>query len=143
MRVMLFHKINEAAIRLEPTPETLEAFRQMDAFIEELVKAGIFVAAAGLKPTSQARRLVYDGRGNVAVTDGPFTETAEVIAGFSIWEVKDMDEAMAWIARFPASDQAGSLEVRPFLEAADMGDLITPEDKANPRTGDRGKLGVA
>jgi hypothetical protein len=54
-----------------------------------------------------------------------------------------MAEALAWIARFPASDQAGSLEVRPFLEAADMDDLLTAEDKAGPRTGERGKLGVA
>ena len=143
MRVMLFHKIREAALKLEPTPEMLEAFRKMDEFTEELVKAGVFVAAAGLKSSAQSKQLIYDGRGNVVVLDGPFTETAEVIAGFSIWEVKDMAEALAWIARFPASDQAGSLEVRPFLEAADMDDLLTAEDKASPRTGERGKLGVA
>lgn len=141
MRVMVFSKVDESQ-PMTPTPEAVEAFAAMDRFMEEMVAAGVFVAAAGLKPTAQSKRLVFDGRGNVAVIDGPFTETKEVIAGFSIWEVKDMDEALAWAKRAPAH-MAGSMEIRPFMEAADLADFVTPEDLAAPRDGERGKLGVA
>ena len=100
MRVMLFFKNNmDTEGGLAPTPEMLEAFKKMDEFTEELVKAGVFVAGAGLKPSAQSKRVVYDGRGGSKVIDGPFTEARELVAGFSIWEVKDMDEAMAWVAR--------------------------------------------
>ena len=75
-----------------PTPEQLEAFAAMDRFTEELVKAGVFVAAAGLKNGAQAKRIVFDGPSRTVI-DGPFAETRELVAGFSIWEVKDMDEA--------------------------------------------------
>jgi hypothetical protein len=102
----------------------------------------VFVAAAGLKPTAQSKRVLFDGRGGAIVTDGPFTETKEVIVGFSIWEVKDMDEAMAWAKRCPSSS-AGEIEIRPFMEAADLADFVTPEELATPRDGTRGKLGVA
>ncbi len=87
----------------EPTPEMVAAFAAMDGFIEELVEAGVFVAAAGLKPTAQSKRVLFDGRGGAAMIDGPFTETKEVVVGFSIWEVKDMDEALAWAKRIPAA----------------------------------------
>jgi hypothetical protein len=143
MRVMMFHKATETSEKsMEPTPEALAAFAAMDAFQEELVKAGVFVAAAGLKPTAQSKRIAYDGRGSAAVIDGPFTETKEVIAGFSIWEVKDMDEAIAWAKRAPAMGP-GEIEIRPFYEAADLADFVTPEELATPREGERGKLGVA
>lgn len=141
MRVMVFSKVDESQ-PMTPTPEAVEAFAAMDRFMEEMVAAGVFVAAAGLKPTAQSKRLVFDGRGNAAVIDGPFTETKEVIAGFSIWEVKDMDEALAWAKRAPAH-MAGSMEIRPFMEAADLADFVTPEDLAARRDGERGKLGVA
>ena len=72
----------------------------MDRFTEELVKAGVFVAAAGLKNDAQAKRIVSDGSGRTVI-DGPFAESRELVAGFSIWEVKDMDEAMAWAKRSP------------------------------------------
>jgi hypothetical protein len=141
---MVFFKAAEEP-DLAPTPEMLEAFKAMDAFTEELVKAGVFVAAAGLKPSAQSKKVVYDGRGGTRVLDGPFAEARELVAGFSIWEVKDMDEAMAWVARIPNTqpDRAGEIEVRPFYEVADLGDFATPEDLAAPRTGERGKLGVA
>jgi hypothetical protein len=102
------------------------------------------VAAAGLKPSSQSKRVAFNGN-NRTVIDGPFAEARELVAGFSIWEVKDMDEALAWVARCPnpMPDRPGEIEIRPFLEAADLADFVTPEELANPRTGERGKLGVA
>ena len=100
MRVMVFAKANEGMSVGGPTPEALEAFAAMDRFTEELVKAGVFVAAAGLKNDAQARRIVSDGSRRTVI-DGPFAESRELVAGFSIWEVKDMDEAMAWAKRAP------------------------------------------
>ena len=98
MRVMVFAKASEESEKgVAPTPEALEAFAAMDRFIEELVKAGVFVAGAGLKNSAQARRIVFEGP-RQTVIDGPFAEARELVAGFSIWEVKDMDEAMAWAA---------------------------------------------
>jgi hypothetical protein len=111
----------------------------MDRFTEELVKAGVLVAGAGLK--AEAKRIVSDGPGR-KVIDGPFAETRELIVGFSIWEVKDMDEAVAWAMRSP-NLMPGEIEIRPFLEAADLAEFLTPEELATPREGERGKLGVA
>lgn len=145
MRVMVFHTTAEVPkMDGPPTPEMLAAFAAMDKFTEELVKAGVFVAAAGLKNTAEAKRVVFEGAKRTIV-DGPFTEARELVAGFSIWEVKDMDEAMAWVARVPdpAPGQKGSLEILPFYEAADLAAFMTPEELAAPRDGERGKLGVA
>jgi hypothetical protein len=127
-----------------PSPEALEAFAAMDRFTEELVKAGVFVAAAGLKNGAEAKRIVFDGA-NRTVIDGPFAESRELVVGFSIWEVKDMDEAMAWAKRAPnpMPGQQSEMEIRPFFEAADLAGFVTPEELKAPRTGDRGKLGVA
>jgi len=142
MRVMVFFKGGEEIDNpMEPTPEMLAAFKAMDDFTEELVKAGVFVAAAGLKPSRESKRIVFKG-GKSTVIDGPFAEARELVAGFSIWEVKDMDEAVAWASRAPSSGP-GELELRPFYEAEDLGAFVTPEELANPRTGERGKLGVA
>src|SRR5262245_50967179 len=144
MRVMVFSKAAEAIDPdAAPTAEQLEAFAAMDRFIEELVRAGVFVAAAGLKNDVQAKRVLFDGEER-EVIDGPFTETKEVIAGFSIWEVKDMDEAVAWAKRAPnVSSGKGEMEIRPFYEAEDLAAFVTPEELAAPRDGERGKLGVA
>jgi len=144
MRVMVFGMAAEGdGAGMEPTPEMLEAFAAMDRFTEELVDAGVLVAGAGLKPTSESKRVVIDGD-EVAVIDGPFTETKEVVAGFYIWEVKDMDEAVAWAKRSPnPTPGRNTIEIRPFYEVADLGDFLTPEDLAAPREGDRGRLGVA
>jgi hypothetical protein len=142
---MVFSKAAEDSENgMAPTPEALEAFAAMDRFMEELVEAGVFVAAAGLKPAAQSRRILFDGRGGAVVTDGPFAESKEVIAGFSIWEVKDMDEAIAWAKRCPNPRSGPSeIEIRPFLEAADLAEFLTPEELSTPRDGERGKLGVA
>ena len=144
MRVMVFAKASENSEQgMEPTPEMIEAFAAMDRFTEELVKAGVFVAAAGLKNSAQAKRIVFDGPGRTVI-DGPFAETRELVAGFSIWEVKDMDEAMAWATRSP-NPMPGKreIEIRPFYEAEDLAEFMTPEELSAPRNGERGKLGVA
>ena len=100
MRVMVFAKTTEDSEKGASPHARVEAFAAMDRFIEELVKAGVFVAGAGLKNSAQAKRIVCEGPGRTVI-DGPFAETRELVAGFSIWEVKDMDEAMAWAKRSP------------------------------------------
>jgi hypothetical protein len=148
MRVMVFHTAEESQIGdlAEPKPEMVAAFKAMDGFTEELVKAGVFVAAAGLKPSAQSKRVEFDGRGGRGkVIDGPFAESREMVAGFSIWEVKDMDEAMAWAMKAPVMPgMRGAMEIRPFYEVADLAGFVTPEELASGgRPGERGKLGVA
>ncbi len=144
MRVMVFAKTIEGmAMSAGPTPEMLEAFAAMDKFTEELVEAGVFIAAAGLQNGAQGKRVVSDGSRRTVI-DGPFAETRELIAGFSIWEVKDMDEALAWAKRSPIMPGKTEMEIRPFYEAADLAEYVTPEELANShRDGERGKLGVA
>ena len=142
MRVMVFAIATEdVEMGAAPTPEALEAFKAMDQFTEELVKAGVLVAGAGLKPTAEGKRIAFEGASRTVI-DGPFAETKEVVAGFSIWEVKDMDEAVAWAKRSPNPGR-GVIEIRPFYEAADLAEYVTPEELAAPRDGVRGKLGVA
>jgi len=141
MRVMVF--VKAAGDGEKGAPPTAEAFEAMDRFTEELVEAGVFVAAAGLKNSADAKRIAFDGPGRMVI-DGPFAETKEVVAGFSIWEVKDIDEAVAWAKRSPNPMSGPSeIEIRPFLEAADLAEFLTPEDLSTPRTGERRKLGVA
>ncbi len=144
MRVMVFVKATEDSEKgMLPTPEMLEAFEAMDSFTEELIQAGVFVAAAGLKPSVESKRIVVDGAKRTVV-DGPFAEAKELVAGFSIWEVKDIDEAVAWAKRCPNCMPGRSeIEIRPFFEAADLAGFVSPEELAAPRDGERGKLGVA
>ena len=141
MRVMVLGKATE--VSGTGAPPTKEAFAAMDRFTEELVKAGVLVAGAGLKSGPEAKRVIIDGDRRTIV-DGPFAETRELVAGFQIWEVKDMEEALAWMQRYPSvTPGKNEIELRPFYEAADLADYLTPEDLATPRTGERGKLGVA
>ena len=141
MRVMVFAKATQDSD--QGAAPTAEAFAAMDRFIEELVKAGVFVAGAGLKNSAEAKRIVSDGARRTVI-DGPFAEARELVAGFSIWEVKDMDEAVAWAKRSPNPMSGRSeIEIRPFMEAADLAGLLTPEELATPRDGERGTLGVA
>jgi len=144
MRVMVFSKTaDDIDMTAEPTAEMLEAFAAMDRFTEELVAAGVFVAAAGLRNDATARRIRFDGSGRTVI-DGPFAETREVVVGFSIWQVRDMDEAMDWAlrARF-GPGRKGGMEIRPFYGREDLAAFMTPEELAAPRDGERGKLGVA
>ena len=135
MRVMVFGNAGDG------TPPTKEAFAAMDAFTEELVKAGVLVAGAGLQNSHQAKRITSDGS-TTRVIDGPFAETRELVAGFMIWEVKDIDEAVAWAKRNPLLGSS-ALEIRPFYEAEDLAEFMSPEELAAPREGERGRLGVA
>ena len=141
MRVMVFGKASEDSGK--GPPPTAEAFAAMDRFTEELVKAGVFVAGAGLQNGAKAKRIVCEGTARTVI-DGPFAETRELVAGFAIWEVKDMDEAVAWAKRAPNLVPGKSeIEIRPFYEVADLADVMTPEELSAPRDGERGKLGVA
>ena len=141
MRVMVFAKATEDSEK--GVPPTAEAFAAMDRFTEELVKAGVFVAAAGLKNTAEAKRIAVDGADRTVI-DGPFAGTRALVAGFSIWQVKDMDEAVAWATRCPNPMSGPSeIEIRPFFEAADLAGFLTPEELSTPHGGTRGKLGVA
>jgi hypothetical protein len=144
MRVMVFHKAAEdSKMDGPPTPEQLEEFAAMDKLTEEMVQAGVFIAAAGLKNGAEAKRIVLEGPKRTVI-DGPFAESRELVVGFSIWEVKDMDEAVAWAKRAPnAMPGKSEIEIRPFYEAADLAEFVTPEELATPREGERGKLGVA
>jgi hypothetical protein len=125
MRVMVFVKATEDSERGDPpATDMLEA---MGKFNEELVKAGILLMADGLKPTSQAKRVAFDGPGRTVI-DGPFAEIRELVAGFWLWEVRDMDEAVAWVKRCPNPMPGPSeIEIRPLYEMADFAENLTPE----------------
>jgi hypothetical protein len=100
---------------------------EMGKYNEELVEAGIMQAGEGLHPSSQGKRVRFSG-GKTSVMDGPFTETKDLIAGFWLWQVKSMDEAVEWVKRMPNPDQAeAEVEIRPVFEAEDFGDEFTPE----------------
>ncbi len=101
---------------------------EMMKFNEELVKAGIMLAGEGLKPTSKAARVRFSGNQRTVI-DGPFTETKELIAGYWLWQVKSLDEAIEWVKRCPNPMDGGDseIEIRPIFEAADFGDSLTPE----------------
>jgi hypothetical protein len=97
---------------------------EMGQYNEELVKAGVMLAAEGLHPSSKGKRVQFSGRKRTVV-DGPFAETKELIAGFWLWQVKSMDEALEWVKRSPFQDS--EVEIRPVFEAADFGAEFTPE----------------
>ena len=101
---------------------------EMGQFNEELVKAGIMLAGEGLHPSAKGKRVQFTGK-EPRVIDGPFAETKELIAGFWIWQVKSMDEAIAWVKRCPM-EEGVVLEVRPVFEAEDFGEAFTPELRA-------------
>jgi hypothetical protein len=125
MRVMVLVKATtDSEAGIMPSTELLEA---MGKFNEQLVNAGIMLAGEGLKPSSQGKRVAFDGPRR-AVIDGPFAETRELVAGFWVWEVKDMAEAVEWVKRCPNPMPGPSeIEIRPVFEIADFGDAVTPE----------------
>lgn len=116
MRVMVLGKATEDTER--GVPPTTEEFARMEAFNEELVKAGVLVAGEGLKPSSAGKRVAFDEKGASTVIDGPFAETKELVAGYSIWEVPSLDEALRWVLRAPI--RSGVVEVRPLYTADDF-----------------------
>ena len=125
MRFMVMVKATkDSEAGVMPSTEMLTA---MGKYNEELVNAGIMQAGEGLHPSSKGKRVAFDGP-NRTVTDGPFAETKELVAGFWIWEVKDMDEAVEWVKRCPNPMPGPSeIEIRPIFEAEDFGAEFTPE----------------
>ena len=125
MRVMVLVKATvDSEAGAMPSSELLEA---MGRYNELLVEAGIMKGGDGLQPSSKGKRVAFDGDKR-AVIDGPFTETKEIVAGYWLWEVKDMDEAVAWAKRCPNPMPGPSeLEIRPFYEMEDFGEAVTPE----------------
>ena len=121
MRVMVLVKATEDSEKGSfPTPESLAMLEAMGKFHEELVKAGIMQAGEGLRPSSEGKRIAFDGPGRTVI-DGPFSATRELVAGFWLWEVKDMDEAVAWVKRCPNPMPGPSeIEIRPLYEMADF-----------------------
>lgn len=121
MRVLVLVKATEDSEKgFFPTPDTMKMMEEMGKFNDELEKAGIFVAADGLKPSSAGKRVAFDGA-NRTVIDGPFAATSELVAGFWIWEVKDMDEAISWVKRCPNPMLGPSeIEIRPMEDMADF-----------------------
>jgi hypothetical protein len=103
----------------------------MGKFNEELVKAGVMLDGAGLQPSARGKRVVFAG-GHKTVLDGPFAETKELIAGFWMWQVKSLDEALEWVRRCPdpMPGEEAILEIRPVFEAEDFGEEFTPELRA-------------
>jgi len=116
---MVLVKASEAGVM--PSEQELT---EMGNFNEELVKAGVMLAGEGLHPTSKGVRVAFSG-GERKVIDGPFAETKELLAGYWLWQVKSLDEAVEWIKRSPF--QEGAIELRPVFETEDFGEEMTPE----------------
>ena len=125
MRVMVIvkgDKNSEAGI----LPDK-KLFEEMGKFNEQLAKAGVILAAEGLKPTANGKRVKFSGATRTVI-DGPFTESKEIIAGFWLWQVRSMEEAVEWLKRAPF-DGGTEIELRPVFETEDFGDALTPEMK--------------
>ena len=129
MRVMVIVKANKDSEAGKLPSEKL--LTSMMKFNEELVKAGIMLAGEGLKASSAGKRVRFNGNQR-QVIGGPFTETKELVAGFWLWQVKSIDEAVEWIKRMPCEDsgESNDVEIRPVFEADDFGDNLKPEVRA-------------
>lgn len=127
MRVMVMVKATEdSEAGVVPSPEAFEA---MGRFNTELVNAGVMLAGDGLTASSKGKRIAFDGASRTVI-DGPFAETRELVAGFWLWEVKDMDEAVAWVKRCPNPMPGPSeIEIRPLFDMAEFAESLTPEFK--------------
>ncbi|MFO1015470.1 MAG: YciI family protein [Caulobacteraceae bacterium] len=125
MRVIVFVKATaESETGAIPSTDLIEA---MTTYNEQLVAAGIMKGGEGLHPSSAGKRVAFDGTSRTVI-DGPFAATSELVAGFWLWEVKDMDEAVAWVKKCPNPMSGPSeIEIRPMFETADFGDAVTPE----------------
>jgi hypothetical protein len=125
MKVMVLVKATQdSEAGVMPSEQLLT---EMGQYNEALVKAGILLTAEGLHPSSKGARVKFSGT-NRTVTDGPFTETKELVAGFWIWQVKSMEEAIAWVKRCPNPMPGESeIEIRPIFTADDFGETLTPE----------------
>ena len=130
MRVMVIVKATKASEAGKMPPRELLA--EMGKFNEELVKAGIMLDGDGLKPSSKGKRIRFSPGKPRTVTDGPFAETKELVAGYWVWQVKSMDEAVEWLRRCPdpMPGEESEIEVRPFYEPEDFGPEFAPDFKA-------------
>jgi hypothetical protein len=131
MRVMVIVKANhDSENNTLSTEQMQQMFTEMGKYNEELVKAGVMLSGEGLTPSKQGKRVFFSGTKRTVV-DGPFTETKELVAGFWIWQVKSIEEAVEWARRCPNPTGAeGQLELRPVGEMEDFGEAITPEVRA-------------
>ena len=127
MRVVVFVKANkDSEAGVMPTGDELE---EMGRYNQQLIAAGIMLAGDGLTPSVRGKRVVFEGRDRT-VLDGPFAETKELVAGFWIWQVKDMEEAVEWVKRCPnPMRETSEIEIRPVFEMEDFGEAMTPEAK--------------
>ena len=123
MKVMVIAKASKAS---EAGEMDAEMFAAMDKFIEGLINAGIMLDGTGLKPSSYGARVRFSGS-NRTVTDGPFPETTEIIAGFMIWKVSSLQEAIDWVKKWPNPNEDGEVEIRPLMEPEDFAGVVTPE----------------
>jgi hypothetical protein len=122
MKVIVLVKANkDSEAGAMPSPEQ---FREMGKFNEELVKAGVMLAGEGLAPSSRGKRVRCEGKARTVI-DGPFAETKELLAGFWIWQVRTIEEAVEWLRRSPFQD--GEIEIRPIMAAEDFGDALPPD----------------
>ncbi len=129
MRVIVLVKASpESEAGQMPSTEILAA---MGKYNEELVKAGVMLAGEGIAPSSRGKRIEFNGPSERMVIDGPFAETKELVAGYWLWQVKSMDEAVEWLKRAPF--QEGTVEIRPVLEEEDFGEEFTPELREQER----------
>lgn len=121
MRVMVLVKATEDSEQgFSPSPETLAALAAMGRFNEELVRAGVLLMGDGLTPSSRGRRIAFAGEGRTVI-DGPFAPAGELVAGFWLWQVADMDEAVAWVKRCPNPMPGPSeIEIRPVYELEEL-----------------------
>ena len=122
MRVMVIVKANQQS-EAGVLPDT-ELLTKMGKYNEQLVKAGIMLAGDGLRPSSKGKRVKFSAEKRTVI-DGPFAETKELIAGYWMWQVRSMDEAVEWLKRAPF-DREEEVEIRPIFEAADFGENLTP-----------------
>ena len=123
MRVLVLGKATEQSESGELG--SVEDFAAMNEFNEKLVEAGVVLASDGLQPTSKGKRIAFDADGNHTVIDGPFAETKELVAGFQIWQVASMDEAVEWVKRSPLRNS--QVELRKIFDANDFGDSFPAE----------------
>lgn len=131
MRVMVIIKANkDSEAGVMPSEKLLT---DMGKFNEELVNAGVMLAGEGLHPSKKAKRVKFSGEQRI-VTDGPFAETKELVAGYWIWKVNSIDEAVEWVKRIPydpeSAPDGGEVEIRPIFEMEDFGAEFTPELRA-------------
>ena len=130
MKVLVFVKATPNSEKGIFPPDSERLFREMGEFNEKLVKAGVMKDGDGLKPSSAGKRIQFSDSGLATVIDGPFAETKELVAGYWVWEVKSMDEAMQWARQCPnpMPGEEGTLEIRPCYSMEEFTDIASPEE---------------